>query len=326
MLPGPFSRISAIVFSPRMTWEMLNLGATPSSTSRFPRPRSASRMMTFFPSWLSAKPRLATMLVFPTPPLPLVMATTRVCGFRRRPVSSSGAAGSAARQRDHLVRGSEHAVIRKQSPRSRSVSGRRRSAALPSLRPRRSTSGGVRAAVPARDEMPGLGLGGRSEPHQVFGLDLAHPLAVRAVVEIGAAVGDQTRPGARRPRARSCRHSGVRRLGRRPGQHPGEQQLDGALGQVLGDARARCRGRTAAAGVRISRFSRLPQVPASSRRVKARCSTAAPFQPSTTASSVLLPRAGVQHQVDLAARQGGQRPLHLVAPAGLSRDSRPGCR
>ena len=74
MRPGPGMTMSASNFSPRITCDRLNCGVRPSRTSRLPKPRSASKTSTFFPKRHRVKPRLATMLVLPTPPLPLVMA------------------------------------------------------------------------------------------------------------------------------------------------------------------------------------------------------------------------------------------------------------
>src|ERR1051325_3518649 len=49
-------------------------------TWRLASPRSASRTMTLFPDFARVSDRFVEKLVFPTPPLPLVTATTRARG------------------------------------------------------------------------------------------------------------------------------------------------------------------------------------------------------------------------------------------------------
>src|SRR5690606_30670144 len=51
--------------------------SSPMTTSRLRRPISASTQTTLFPSEARATPRLAVVVVFPTPPLPDVMVMTR---------------------------------------------------------------------------------------------------------------------------------------------------------------------------------------------------------------------------------------------------------
>ncbi len=68
-----------------MTWERFSGRSTLHRTSALARPRSASSRTTDFPAEASLIARFTEMLLFPTPPLPLVTAMTVAL---RRPLTS----------------------------------------------------------------------------------------------------------------------------------------------------------------------------------------------------------------------------------------------
>src|SRR5690606_21304281 len=74
--PGPFITVPARSISPLTTCDRLKRGCSPSSTSTFARLRSASSSMTLRQRCPSATAMFAATFVLPTPPLPLVTATT----------------------------------------------------------------------------------------------------------------------------------------------------------------------------------------------------------------------------------------------------------
>ena len=77
MPKGPFEMMLFIVWFSYITSARVYLGITPNITSTLARPKSASKIITFFPSLLSQTARLTDVLDLPTPPLPLVMVITR---------------------------------------------------------------------------------------------------------------------------------------------------------------------------------------------------------------------------------------------------------
>ena len=76
MFSGPERRICVNDFSPFKTCDKLNSGRNPSMTLILAKPRSASKSNTFFPFLDKAIDRLMEVLLFPTPPFPLVIAIT----------------------------------------------------------------------------------------------------------------------------------------------------------------------------------------------------------------------------------------------------------
>jgi len=74
--PGPCNSTSRSSQRPSMTSASVRLGVSPSRTSTFASPRSASSSMTRRPSSASARDKFTDTLVLPTPPLPPVTAIT----------------------------------------------------------------------------------------------------------------------------------------------------------------------------------------------------------------------------------------------------------
>ena len=65
---------SFIFFSPFNTFERLNSGLTPSKTWEFAIPKSVSSSKTSLDNFLNAMDKFTDIVVFPTPPFPLVIA------------------------------------------------------------------------------------------------------------------------------------------------------------------------------------------------------------------------------------------------------------
>src|SRR6266850_2024312 len=73
---APVTIASSSRHSPLTTWPRLKRGLSPSITSTFASPRSASTSRTSRPRIARATPRLTATVVLPTPPLPPVTAIT----------------------------------------------------------------------------------------------------------------------------------------------------------------------------------------------------------------------------------------------------------
>ncbi|MNQ98959.1 hypothetical protein D3C85_1146790 [compost metagenome] len=76
MPPGPCSNTSRSSQRPSITSASVRLGVSPSNTSTFANPRSASSNITRLPSSARARDKFTDTLVLPTPPLPPVTAIT----------------------------------------------------------------------------------------------------------------------------------------------------------------------------------------------------------------------------------------------------------